>query len=953
MPLEIHANNIDSLNFYQNDLEVQTNKESQDVSLSNLAKEVKTSTTHAIGKRTALGDASPLRNAINSTQEFIQNKIIGPIRKHLSVRAPRPRVELTEQQMAQRVTERMHNLLYLHITPYTETRANHVAMKNVMDQKRKFMKEQMNGANISKIADQGARLPIMKRAFQELSNTYGKWGLNGIKADDKKILETQHKNLQMLSEIMESFDESQSREFSLLDPGIRSLLEPFFKGDIPLDDANVRVIVRYLQTEANLPSHNSPLERLDRSSATVKKTMLHAKTWLKAKPRQPDPYLAKVREMRALSPVTTTAIEKTGKLFEAERKGKAFMAHADKLLTRNERLIAEAKVNGEEVAHGTSVNNVRELKDPNAPDGPTVAYYKEGKGGEEATGAMEQLMWNISLIMGSDQLTATKTSSMLIQSKKGIAMPMKIWGPEEDLVDNAKIFAPKKGGIQAAQEGMTLSDYKRTTTEKPIITQETLIKGTLTTHVFGMFDAHSKNIIIDKSGNLVFFDNTRSMPNSNGVIKWNDKLISSYRSGLTVLPGSDQPLTTEDRNLLKQELSRYESKAAHLEAYLDSKTGARLLNALPPGWFEKDTALSAMQERIENLQTALDNPKVNTLNDLTMAANPDFKFFAALQFVKIASSSEGLIRIAGVAPELVQANKQAALNLAGRQSLLDLMESALKNYVDPGKVMAWCRDPELTFDDVLTNISHEIFDKKMGLSDEEQQAAVDNGDKIYEEMEDKAFLDNKDINRKHSEDFFMENFPKKIQEYFHSFMGNYPHTGRPQLELALSKQPPYIPIAWIDQSSTPPQIHLFYHTADRKTLSEPLDYLTNPGMVQIRGVDMTVSELKATFEEGASKIAEAFGLGGTQDALLSAVRDIHPSDVQALLENKPIGDYVMYRNKAEGSIEVAFVTAEGTLGVSSLLNTPEGYTFQGGKHTFPTIDAAMQHHRKTFQRRII
>lgn len=257
-----------------------------------------------------------------------------------------------------------------------------------------------------------------------------------------------------------------------------------------------------------------------------------------------DSIIAQKQELRALEkrrsecPVTKKAIEFQVQLIKAKGEGRAWACTQDYLDPINKK----------------SVNYVYQLK--SLDTGYVTAYFKVGKNEEEAVGIMEKLMWDIALIMRQEELFVP-TGLAQISTSDGTSA---------------------NGGIQPAQTGCTLKEYFKMNT-RPIIEKNNLLKATLATILFGMFDAHYENILIDKNGKILFFDNTRSLPHSNGFVYWQGNCsISAYRSALLLLSESFQVLSTEDLEVVRQSIEDWQRRLPDLKHYLNSKYVQALIN---------------------------------------------------------------------------------------------------------------------------------------------------------------------------------------------------------------------------------------------------------------------------------------------------------------------------------------------------------------------------------------
>lgn len=136
---------------------------------------------------------------------------------------------------------------------------------------------------------------------------------------------------------------------------------------------------------------------------------------------------------------------------------------------------------------GTSQNSVYKLN--NSQGSEASIFFKQGKKEDQSSGIMEKMMWDMAVIMGdSHQFVATSQTNLST--------------PQGDMA----------GGAQTAQKGRLLRDLidKKETAS---LSRSNILKASLTTMVYGMYDAHASNLLVDdKTGEIRFFDNTKNFP---------------------------------------------------------------------------------------------------------------------------------------------------------------------------------------------------------------------------------------------------------------------------------------------------------------------------------------------------------------------------------------------------------------------------------------------------------
>lgn len=307
--------------------------------------------------------------------------------------------------------------------------------------------------------------------------------------------------------------------------------------------------------------------------------------------------LKTLKKQREDCPVTKKAIELQAQLMSAKREGRYF---------------AWGKTPEE---FKNMVNWVNAIQ---SSSGNEVAFAKVGPiGHENQAGIIEKLMWDIALIMGLEE----------------VFVPTGLVYLSTESCPDQGFFA----GIQPAQSGIELNDYL---SDGRSIEKNNFLIASLATLLFGMFDAHSHNIIIDGEGKIHFFDNSRNLPHSNnfierkwGSIYWVSRSIywvSPYRSALLMFPESYKPLAKESMTEITNWVKKWSSRLPMLEKYLNSKTVKASLSKLPAHWFDVHTVLFRMKERLLSLQKCMQTDSQQTIMDIVNKVFPKYRLAYAL-----------------------------------------------------------------------------------------------------------------------------------------------------------------------------------------------------------------------------------------------------------------------------------------------------------------------------------
>lgn len=356
-------------------------------------------------------------------------------------------------------------------------------------------------------------------------------------------------------------------------------------------------------------------------------------------------------------------------LFDVERKAKAWAETQPKLKNLDNNL-----------------NNVFKLYslNPNDDDTP-IAFYKEGNGNKKASIIMETLMWEIAVLLDVEKWFAPTKRTVLMTKTRKI----------------------REGSIQKTQKGVTLSKYF-TTPHNPEskISKKQIIQATLITCLFGMFDAHERNMIVNPARDIIFFDNTCSMPSSNVALKRNgdDTLECPYRSGLFQFDEYYETLDEPNRDCIKIEVDKYKNSINALEKYLRSPRKDYELSTLPKGWWNTNDSMEALRERVKNLSEAIEKPEVKNLRDLVFYVNPTFKCLSAVNLIHQSISEISSHRTL---------SEELKKNILSRSHDIEASLKRLINHnIDPALVLTWCQDPSLTFDSILEKGCDEFLQRK-------------------------------------------------------------------------------------------------------------------------------------------------------------------------------------------------------------------------------------------------
>lgn len=448
--------------------------------------------------------------------------------------------------------------------------------------------QQLQAADRKKILQQARRFPLMRGALEYI-------GKNRAEGERARV---QVKNLQILSELFST--------------GHHGLLQ------LSLEDKSLAVLHPYLRGEKDLSTDKDKIGKLLQQAAS------DVETDYKARKAEFD------KKMKnAAPPVSKRLLEKQVDLHKRKQLVRAWAAEQSDIEA------SDAILKGELEKSDTSVYQFS-----GARGGKSIAFYKEGvnraPSNPSATAKMEKLVYDMaSFFPFVKDFATTGTIKIPTKAAGGSGEEMLLLkGGELTRKNN---LASRAGSFQPAQEGESLKQFKKSGKD---LSLDAAIEGNLIILLFGMWDAHDTNLIISGDRNVKFFDNTRSMPPSNEVIKlsWG-VIIPACRNELLELRSNEIPFDASTREKIKAKIEEYKKCADQLCQFLELEVTQKSLDALPPGWVDKKAMLDAFKERVERLEKAINDPEVKNLRDLNFAVFPENKFFALLTAVGQISSS--------------------------------------------------------------------------------------------------------------------------------------------------------------------------------------------------------------------------------------------------------------------------------------------------------------------------
>lgn len=441
-------------------------------------------------------------------------------------------------------------------------------------------------------------------------------------------------------------------------------------------------------------------------------------------------YLTDLCSRREKSPITTRAIQMHAKLHKAIRRATLWAMEQAVIFPIEQR----------------NTNNVFRFLSPDYTK--TAAFLKTGIMDDAAVGTMELLMWNIAVFMGEEE-------HFVPTGKTEIRCAGKImkWNASGEL----EAIETVRGSIQVAQQGQTLYDYVFAPViwglrkEKVIPPREEIIKGVFTSLWVETMDGHLDNFFVTHLGKIIFFDNSKNFPNSDGFINCGcedgvDIIKSAYCCALLDFSVSGELLKDNELDNLKKGVDNLSAKIDELIKYLYSSQVQNQLKQLPPGWMNLEGAIQALVKRVTLMKRALDQNKVKTLQDLVIRSLPDYKLAYALTYlIEIIEKKSFYIKCLHT-----KVNHTEMVYAMGRVTAQG---------IDCVLVKQWCDDPNISFSELEEKIKGHYI-KSANITAEERDRRDKGNASVFGYISERAAFDYKDMDSLTCEILVRENNEK-------------------------------------------------------------------------------------------------------------------------------------------------------------------------------------------------
>lgn len=746
---------------------------------------------------------------VNVAKQYIKNTAL---KKHIKIphmdKIPIALWSKEEAKTERELEKWLASVLDIEMAPTSDMKESYKAMKEFCISSWKLSAE-----DIERFRSQYNKIPLISRCFQELRASYENWSLftddPTMLDDHKKIIEKQQENLVGFSRLLSTIVEQDRLSEILTDDKFEELgLAYFFTGGGSFDEsiaASIRADIGNLIAGHPVPSEDATASKPPKFpvSEDVLKPMVN----LHEKLRAAKQWGYKQRELTPL---------------------------------------------------GTSASEVYAL-----PTDQPQAYLKMSES------SMEKKVWDAACIMGdAKHFTATTMSEKPVGSALQVSTgkeQVSVWKktPEGDLEleEYTDLKEAPKGGMQAKIEGVTLETYvdhpKRRGHD---ISRSNFIDGTIEILVYGMSDAHLKNMIVTPDGEIIFFDNTRSLHHSNGGIlrliheppDTKHVLSPSLRSGLLYLNESFAPLTDDERTKIRKKLNDYQSKVTDLKKYYDdqkkmmTKDQALRRN---PNEFNPDLVIPALEERLSLMLEAIDDPNVINLRDLSLASQPNMRFYAALAIIKHIDRSMIKNPADLMSLRKLQTFQAEPLALIGYDSINDLIEHCVRNKINPRKILDLCNDSNRSFDEITRAIIKLIQSPS---SKWDKYTCVVEGQQILNDLSAQAKIDWKDNNQQLRDHYAKQitnklasenRAIKKIHKAGHFFAVTNEEMAMNQLDSV----PLLTPILYLLIDRNPHELKIAYKSLDGNKHTLPAINNSDDQKINFGTYSLNAEELKKVF----------------------------------------------------------------------------------------------------------
>lgn len=534
---------------------------------------------------------------------------------------------------------------------------------------------------------------------------------------------------------------------------------------------------------------------------------------------------------------------------------------------------------------------------------------------------MEKLIWDLSNILEIDDYFA----------------PTAITNFEIQHDDSMRTL---RGGVQLSHLGKGMDVYLRSENDKlqtQFSTIESVLQPMLISIIFGMWDAHEKNIIINDEFSLKFFDDIRNLPNSNKLLTFGQDLISPYRCALLGFKGCYEEIKSDHANAIQMFLDKVNTKLTQIEKYLFSRQ--KKLESLPSGWFVKPIVPSIMallKERVKAVQKvheAIKRGEKTNIRDIVFSAFPFLKFISIMTlFSKDPHDLNNLLIkrfIGSHSPNFIEI-QQILLRFVGNTPIDKLIKNAAEMGVDPYYIYKRCEMIKITFENLLK----EIFELGCSAlenpkSEQDNKEAMTISKTLIDILQKNSTIDLKEFKCDIVDSLLLINIQRLCEVHEITFIKRFvSHT-----ELKEKVKHLCIDRANLLLCKNTADSRLYLHWCVRiqnspKCFSSELDYITQPGKVGLIKDDQfyTIEELKKLIMDGKDYLLDVCRINN-----IMTLKNPTPDQLQEILKtNKGNGNFLIYiqngklilclsvQGQDPLTYELDYITKPGKVGFCSL-----------------------------------
>jgi hypothetical protein len=332
------------------------------------------------------------------------------------------------------------------------------------------------------------------------------------------------------------------------------------------------------------------------------------------------------------------AIQEQAKLFRDARLSKEWASHHKKLTLKQ-----------------SGLHDVFPLLGKTTSDEP-LTYFKQG----DFERYMEVIVWDIAVILGwEDLLTPTKLDKLYVDqllSTKGKTLYTVVCREE------------MKGSMQRALQGVV---YEKWDISLPL-NKRSLHKTFIAMYLLGLNDVHANNLIVQHDGSFRLFDNTKCLPPSNTWILSINEFFPVHRFVLFELDHCYQPLSPVALDEMRRIVTDFRKRLPSLIRYFQSARLAKIEKILPENWLDRGKSLSALIQRLDRLEAALNAQREWSLFNLFEEIYPEYRFAFLITLIYADAKCNSI-------PDSNEGKFQFTHSCVGGFGLTDIFSFLLKN----------------------------------------------------------------------------------------------------------------------------------------------------------------------------------------------------------------------------------------------------------------------------------